>query len=97
YVSALPLGSGTVPSRHGTLPVPAPATMELLRGFPVRIGDGTSELVTPTGAAIIAAFATPGEALPPLRIEAVGYGAGSRVLSDRPNLLRLVLGTTTTL
>jgi uncharacterized protein (TIGR00299 family) protein len=93
YVSALPLGSGTVPSRHGTLPVPAPATVELLRGFPVRIGDGTSELVTPTGAAIVSAFATPGEPLPSLKIDAIGYGAGSRTLPDRPNLLRLVLGT----
>lgn len=93
YVSALPLGSGTVPSRHGVLPVPAPATAELLRGFPVRVGDGIGELVTPTGAAIVAAFATPGEALPPLRIDAVGYGAGSRTLPDRPNLLRLVLGS----
>jgi hypothetical protein len=92
YVSALPLGSGTVPSRHGTLPVPAPATVELLRGFPVRVGDGGAELVTPTGAAIVAAFASPGEPVPSLRIEAVGYGAGSRVLPDRPNLLRLFLG-----
>lgn len=95
YASALPLGSGTIPSQHGVLPVPAPATVELLRGFPVRIGDGTGELVTPTGAAIIAALARPGVPLPPLRIEAVGYGAGSRTLSDRPNLLRLVLGTVT--
>lgn len=93
YVSALPLGSGTVPSRHGVLPVPAPATVELLRGFPVRVGDGEGELVTPTGAAIVSAFAAPGEPLPALRVEAVGYGAGSRVLSDRPNLLRLLLGT----
>jgi uncharacterized protein (TIGR00299 family) protein len=93
YVSPLPLGSGTVPSRHGVLPVPAPATVELLRGFPVRVGDGDSELVTPTGAAIVSAFASPGEPLPPLCIEGIGYGAGSRALSDRPNLLRLLLGT----
>src|SRR5215470_7266616 len=92
YVSALPLGSGTTQSQHGVIPVPAPATVELLRGFPVRIGDGTSELVTPTGAAIVAALARAGAALPPLAIEAVGYGAGTRTLSDRPNLLRAVLG-----
>jgi pyridinium-3,5-bisthiocarboxylic acid mononucleotide nickel chelatase len=92
YVSTLPLGSGTVPSRHGTLPVPAPATVELLRGFPVRLGDGGCELVTPTGAAIVSTFATAGEPAPPLRVEAVGYGAGSRTLTDRPNLLRLLLG-----
>jgi pyridinium-3,5-bisthiocarboxylic acid mononucleotide nickel chelatase len=92
YVSALPLGSGTVASQHGVIPVPAPATVELLRGFAVRVGDGAGELVTPTGAAIVAALGRPGAVLPPLRIEAVGYGAGTRTLSDRPNLLRLLLG-----
>ncbi len=92
YVSALPLGSGTVVSQHGVIPVPAPATVELLRGFAVRVGDGAGELVTPTGAAIVAALARAGAVLPPLRIEAVGYGAGTRKLADRPNLLRLLLG-----
>ncbi len=92
YVSALPLGSGTVQSRHGVIPVPAPATVELLRGFPVRLGDGAGELVTPTGAAIVAALARPEAVLPPMRIEAIGYGAGTRTLADRPNLLRLLRG-----
>jgi uncharacterized protein (TIGR00299 family) protein len=92
YVSALPLGSGAVASQHGPLPVPAPATLELLKGFPVRLGDGVGELVTPTGAAIVAALVRPGEAVPPLGVEAVGYGAGTRTLPDRPNLLRLILG-----
>jgi len=92
YVSTLPLGSGTVSTRHGVMPVPAPATVELLKGFPVRMNDGEGELVTPTGAAIVKAFAAPREILPPLRVEAVGYGAGTRTLKDRPNLLRLVLG-----
>jgi uncharacterized protein (DUF111 family) len=64
----------------------------LLRGFPVRVGDGTGELVTPTGAAIVATLARPGAALPPLTLEAVGYGAGTRTLADRPNLLRALLG-----
>lgn len=91
YVSALPLGSGIVQSQHGPLPVPGPATVELLRGFTTRLGDGESELVTPTGAAIIASLAVPGPA-PEVRIEAIGYGAGQRTLKDRPNLLRLVLG-----
>jgi pyridinium-3,5-bisthiocarboxylic acid mononucleotide nickel chelatase len=90
YTSALPLGSGTVPSAHGTLPVPGPATLELLRGFSVRVADGDGELVTPTGAAIVAALAAP-EPPPELRVQAVGYGAGARMLADRPNLLRLVL------
>jgi uncharacterized protein (TIGR00299 family) protein len=92
YVSSLPLGSGTVTSQHGVIPVPAPATVELLRGFAVRVGDGAGELVTPTGAAIVTALAEPGAVLPPICIEAVGYGAGTRTLADRPNLLRLLLG-----
>jgi len=90
-VSPLPLGSGFVRSQHGVIPVPPPATIELLAGFPVRPEDGTHELVTPTGAAIVAALAQPGrpgEIVP----RAVGYGAGERELHDRPNLLRIVLG-----
>jgi len=92
YASPLPLGSGLVQTQHGVIPVPAPATVELLREFPVRAGDGSGEMITPTGAAILAGLAVPGEPLPPLRIEAVGYGAGTRRQVDRPNLLRLLLG-----
>jgi uncharacterized protein (TIGR00299 family) protein len=93
YVSTLPLGSGQVRSQHGVIPVPGPATVELLRGFPVRLGESGGELVTPSGAAIIATLATPGEAVPAMRVEALGYGAGTRVLPDRANVLRLMLGT----
>src|SRR5262249_20663171 len=95
YVSPLPLGSGIVQSQHGPLPVPGPATAELLRGFTTRPGDGEGELVTPTGAAILAGTAT---AVPPpeIRITGVGYGAGTRTLRDRPNLLRFVAGDSTT-
>jgi len=90
YTSPLPMGSGFVSSRHGTLPVPGPATAELVKGMPVRFEDGQSELVTPTGAAILAVIAQPG---PPLfSITQVGYGAGARTLSDRPNVLRVCLG-----
>lgn len=95
YASVLPLGSGVVQSQHGPLPVPGPATVELLRGFPTRLGDGEGELVTPTGAAIIATLAQAGP-VPEMRIEAVGYGAGQRTMQDRPNLLRLVLGDAST-
>lgn len=90
YVSPLPLGSGVVRSQHGFIPVPGPATAELLRGFDTRVGDGSGELVTPTGAAIVAALSRPGPP-PPLRPISVGYGAGTRVLEDRPNLLRLIV------
>jgi len=91
YVSTLPLGRGSVATEHGILPVPAPATLDLLRGWPVRPGDGDAELVTPTGAAIVAALARPGRP-PELRIAGVGYGCGDRALTDRPNVLRVVLG-----
>ncbi len=91
HVSPLPLGRGFARSAHGVIPVPPPATAELLRGFPVLPWDGDRELVTPTGAAIVAALAKPGDPGPFVPI-AVGYGAGDRELDDRPNLLRIVLG-----
>lgn len=91
-VSALPMGGGFAPSQHGIIPVPAPATIELLAGFTVKLGDGGAEMVTPTGAAVIRALARP--AAMPLRFEPekIGYGAGSRDLADRPNVLRMMLG-----
>jgi len=91
HVGSLPLGQGRVHSAHGALPVPPPAVVELLRGRPVRLEDGAAELVTPTGAAIVAALACL-EPVPELRIDAVGYGAGDRTLPDRPNLLRILVG-----
>ena len=91
YVSPVPLGSGVVPSRHGILPVPGPATLELLKGFPVRFADGSAELVTPTGAAIVAALAQLTR-VPAMQVEAIGYGAGTRTLADRPNVLRIAVG-----
>jgi len=91
HASPLPLGQGQVRSAHGPLPVPAPAVVELLRGRPVRPEDGATELVTPTGAAIVAGLARP-EPVPEMRIEAVGYGAGDRTLADRPNVLRILVG-----
>jgi uncharacterized protein (TIGR00299 family) protein len=89
----LPWGSGFVEAAHGKLPVPAPATAELLRGLPVHGDIGPGERVTPTGAAIVAALATGFGAPPPMTVERVGYGAGSQDFPDRPNLLRLVLGS----
>ncbi|MBV8357072.1 MAG: nickel pincer cofactor biosynthesis protein LarC [Deltaproteobacteria bacterium] len=91
-VSALPLGSGFAKSRHGIIPVPAPATAELLAGFPVRLNDGSSEMVTPTGAAVLKAFARPAMGVLPFEIERIGYGAGTKDFADRPNVLRVLLG-----
>jgi hypothetical protein len=88
---AVQLGGGTVMTAHGLLPVPAPATLELLAGAAVEAG-GDTELTTPTGAAILAASATGYGPLPPMEVVAVGWGAGSRELTSRPNLLRVVAG-----
>jgi uncharacterized protein (TIGR00299 family) protein len=90
----VPLGHGTVETAHGRLPVPAPATLELLAGAEVEEGGcpAACELTTPTGAAIVAANAAAYGALPPLEVLAVGWGAGERELPDRPNLLRVVAG-----
>ncbi len=98
YVSPLPFNRGWVECAHGTMPVPAPATMELLVGFALRPDDRQKELITPTGAALLAEFAErmpSGEvaSLPPFIPSAIGYGAGKRD-SWIPNLLRLVIGET---
>jgi len=91
-VSALPMGAGFARSRHGIIPVPAPATAELLAGFPVRLGDGPSEMVTPTSAAILKALARPAASITNFEIERIGYGAGTKDFADRPNVLRLMIG-----
>ena len=96
-LSALPCGHGTITCAHGILPVPAPATLELLTGFPVYPVDIKGELVTPTGAALVTTLAGPDGAgpMPAMRVSASGFGAGKKQLSpDRPNLLRVVLGET---
>src|SRR5262249_24965675 len=90
HVSAFPLGSGTVESAHGRLPVPAPATAELLTGFPVYDSGVPGELVTPTGAAILTTLAPPGP-IPAMTLERVGWGAGTRD-TVVPNLLRVLIG-----
>jgi uncharacterized protein (TIGR00299 family) protein len=91
--SKIPLGSGFVDCQHGKLPVPAPATIEILKDAPVYGTDAAAELVTPTGAAIIAALAQSYGVMPPMHVKKTGYGAGQRELSDRPNLLRIITGT----
>ncbi len=91
--SELPLGGGTVLCEHGRIPVPAPATALLLRGARVRMGPVDAELVTPTGAALLAALVDSWEApMPGLRLERVGTGAGQREIPDHPNDMRLMTG-----
>ncbi len=92
-VSPLPMGHGRVRARHGILPLPAPAVVECLRGFPTYDGAIAFELVTPTGAAIVGAHAARAERWPSMCPERVGWGAGSADLDDRPNVLRAVLGS----
>jgi uncharacterized protein (TIGR00299 family) protein len=93
YASAVPLGCGFVETSHGRLPVPAPATAELLRGLAVHGDCGEGERVTPTGAAILAALAVGSGARPEMSLSRVGSGAGNRDFIDRPNILRAFLGT----
>ncbi len=90
--SAVPTGGGFVKCQHGILPVPAPATVLLLKGIPVYDNGIKAELVTPTGAAILAALCESFGAIPPMTIQKTGYGAGSRELTEMPNMLRLILG-----
>jgi uncharacterized protein (TIGR00299 family) protein len=86
-----PAGSGVARSAHGNIPVPAPATLEVLRGRSMR-PSGPGERTTPTGAALLAAWTEEAAAFPEMTLEAVGYGAGTARWDDAPNLLRAVLG-----
>jgi len=90
--SRLNVGGGTVKCAHGTFPVPAPATVELLKGVPVYSSGIEAELVTPTGAAIARTLATRFGEFPEMKIEKSAYGAGSRDFPGHPNVLRLVIG-----
>jgi len=87
----VPVGGGFIECSHGTLPVPAPATTEILQGIPV-YGGGEMELTTPTGAAVIRTLAADFGPLPAMTIHKIGYGAGKRSGGDRPNVLRVLLG-----
>ena len=90
--SPIPLGKGFVACSHGKLPVPAPATLGILRDVPVYGTTIPHELVTPTGAAIVSGTAKGFGAMPDMVIKNIGYGAGRRDLAERPNLLRIILG-----
>jgi uncharacterized protein (TIGR00299 family) protein len=90
--SPLNVGGGMVHSAHGLFPVPAPATVALLGDAPIYGGPIQQELVTPTGALIVSAYANAFGPIPPMAIERVGYGAGSRDFSTTPNVLRVLVG-----
>ena len=90
--SPLNVGGGTTRSSHGLYPVPAPATARLLEGVPVYSGTQRTEMVTPTGALLITAYATEFGGIPPMRIAKIGYGAGARSFDDTPNVLRVLIG-----
>lgn len=91
--SPLPIARGVIAGAHGLLPLPAPATAELLRGVSVVGVEEEGETVTPTGAALASVLAESFGPLPPLVVESVGYGAGSNDLPDRPNVVRVLLST----
>ena len=91
--SPIPVGRGFVTCQHGILPVPVPATLGILKGVPIYGTKIPHELVTPTGAAIIATLAESFKEMPDMVIDKIGYGAGKRELEAQPNLLRIILGT----
>ena len=95
--SPVPTGRGRIEIAHGICPIPAPATAELLKGIPLVDLAVESELTTPTGAAILKTLVNRFSALPEMTVESIGYGAGTRDLADRANILRLFVGESTTL
>jgi pyridinium-3,5-bisthiocarboxylic acid mononucleotide nickel chelatase len=92
--SPLNVGGGTVACAHGTFPIPAPATLELLKNAPVYSGEIQKELVTPTGAAIVSVLVSRFSQFPSMKVEKVAYGAGTRNFKNVPNVLRLTVGET---
>ena len=95
YCSPMNVGSGTVNTEHGVLPVPAPATAALLAGKPIYARGPELELTTPTGAALAATLSVRFGAIPPLKIEAIGYGAGDKDFPQHANVLRVLIGDLT--
>ena len=93
--SPLNVGGGTVVCAHGAFPIPAPATLELLKNAPIYSGEIQKELVTPTGAAIVSILASRFSHFPAMKTEKIGYGAGTRNFKNSPNVLRLTVGETT--
>lgn len=92
YCGPVPTGNGYVRCDHGLYPVPAPATMEMLKGIPLRSTNIPKELTTPTGAGLVSALVKQFGPVPSMTVEAIGYGAGTRDLPDQPNVLRVLIG-----
>jgi hypothetical protein len=92
FCSPINVGSGTVKTEHGILPVPAPATARLLQDKPIYSRGPALELTTPTGAAVVAALATDFGAMPAMSIKAIGYGAGDHDFSEHANVVRVMVG-----
>lgn len=90
--SPIPVGKGKIRIDHGIYPVPAPATLEMLRGVPIEQSDIRGELTTPTGAALIAVLAEEFGAIPSMKIQTIGYGAGTKTFPNHPNALRVIIG-----
>ncbi|MGO4106951.1 LarC family nickel insertion protein [Paenibacillus sp. YAF4_2] len=88
----VPVGVGKIRIDHGIYPVPAPATLEMLKGIPIEQSTIRAELTTPTGAAIAAVLAESFGPMPSFKVEAIGYGAGTKTFPDHPNVLRVVIG-----
>ncbi|WML38577.1 LarC family nickel insertion protein [Neobacillus sp. OS1-2] len=90
--SAIPVGTGRIHIDHGVYPVPAPATLEILKGVPLDQSDIRAELTTPTGAAIVAVLAEEYCSIPSLKVRSIGYGAGTKTFKHHPNVLRVIIG-----
>jgi uncharacterized protein (DUF111 family) len=90
--SPIPVGTGKIRIDHGIYPVPAPATLEILKGIPIEHSEVRFELTTPTGAAIIAVLAEEFCSIPSMKVSSIGYGAGTKTFKDRPNVVRVIIG-----
>jgi uncharacterized protein (DUF111 family) len=90
--SPVPVGTGKIRIDHGIYPIPAPATLEILKGIPIEHSEVRFELTTPTGAAIIAVLAEEFCAIPSMKVRSIGYGAGTKTFKDHPNVVRVIIG-----
>ncbi len=89
--SPIPVGTGNIRIDHGIYPVPAPATLEILKGVPIAQTEIKGELTTPTGAAIVSVLAEEFCSFPSMIVHSVGYGAGTKTFNEHPNVLRIIL------